>query len=210
MMNLLFLPGASGSREFWAPVRERLTDFGPSRVVAWPGLGGAPANPDVTRFDDLIELVMAVLEPNTHVIAQSMGTVVALRTALRCQQGADARLSSLALVATAGGLDMQRLGATDWREGAPEWHPKDAPRYFFDERTDFSQQIRTITCPTLLLSGGKDPLSPPSVSEHLQQLLPNARHVSLDRGEHDMAFAHPDWVATQLRVHLSRLPISLD
>ncbi len=200
-MKLLFLPGASGNRQFWDPVKAELDHFGDATTLGWPGLGGVPEDPNVTHFDHLVDLVRRELREPAHLIAQSMGTVVALRTALAAPQF----VASLVLVATAGGIDVQRLGATDWRDGAPAWHPKNAPRYFFDETSDFSREIQTITAQTLLLCGDEDPLSPVAVSERLLTLLPNARLSIVTGGDHDLAHVHAHDVAARISEHLERL-----
>jgi pimeloyl-ACP methyl ester carboxylesterase len=172
--------------------------------VGWPGLGGTPADPHVTRFGQLVDLVVGELDASghtvpTHLIAQSMGTVVALRAALAHPE----RVASLVLVATAGGIDVQRLGASDWREGAPSWHPRQAPRYFFDERSDFSEQIATLTLPVLLVSGDRDPLSPIAVSQRLLELMPQATLSVIAGGDHDLALTHAGEVSEQIRGHLA-------
>jgi poly(3-hydroxyoctanoate) depolymerase len=74
-MRFVFLPGASGNREFWQPVSDLLSDLGPRAIVGWPGLGGVPSQPDVGAVGDLVQRVVPALGPDVHLIAQSMGTV---------------------------------------------------------------------------------------------------------------------------------------
>ncbi len=50
---IVFLPGAFGRAEFWAPVAERLGDLGPTHLLSWPGFGGIPSDPTVHSLDDL-------------------------------------------------------------------------------------------------------------------------------------------------------------
>ena len=60
----------------------------------------------------------------------------------------------------------------------------------------------TIECPTLLLWGGADPISPPAVGRRLLGLLPNARlHVVAGAG-HDLAQTHGDEAASAIGEHL--------
>ncbi len=52
-MNLIFLPGASGSTEFWQPVMQQLPDEYQKSVIAYPCFGGYPAHPQVNHFAGL-------------------------------------------------------------------------------------------------------------------------------------------------------------
>lgn len=203
ILDLLCLPGASGSREFWQSACNELATHSRvnSRVLGWPGLGGAAARPDVTGFDDLVRLVVDDCPEPTHIAAQSMGGVVALRAALERPEC----VRSLTLCATAGGVDMAAMGAADWREGASEWHDRRDPRWFLDDRTDLSERLSEIRVPTLLLWGDADPLSPVAVGEHLEERIPDAHLVVIDGGDHDFVKLHAERVAREIAAHLKRV-----
>src|SRR5580693_4246046 len=109
--KVLFLPGAGGAAEFWHPVGQRLSSRWDSHYLRWPGLGNEPADPTIEGFDDLVGLVEQHLTAPVHVVAQSMGAIVAIRVALRHPD----MVRRLVLVATSGGLEMSDLGARDWR-----------------------------------------------------------------------------------------------
>jgi pimeloyl-ACP methyl ester carboxylesterase len=71
-------------------------------------------------LDDLFGWLVERLPPGTsHVIAQSMGGVLAARLALERPE----RVARLVLVATSAGVDMARLGAAEWRHEYRALHP---------------------------------------------------------------------------------------
>ena len=199
MPPLVFLPGAGGRSSFWRPVADRLADLGPAHVLGWPGFGDVPADATV---DSLAALYRWLLErlPNepSHVIAQSMGGVLAVRLAMDHPE----RVARLVLVATSGGLDLAQFGAADWRPeyllsvpGAPDW--------FVNDRTDLSGRLGAVKARTLLLWSDADPVSPPSVGRALATRIPNARLVTIAGGAHGFANERPDEVAAAIRAHLA-------
>ena len=112
MAHLVFLPGAGGGASFWRPVADKLADLGAVNVFGWPGFGDVPADSNIRSLDDLFHWLVKRLPPGaSHVIAQSMGGVLAVRLVLDQPN----RVASLVLVATSGGVDVARLGAADWR-----------------------------------------------------------------------------------------------
>jgi pimeloyl-ACP methyl ester carboxylesterase len=198
VIPLVFLPGAGGRSEFWAPVAERLGDLAPCHRLAWPGFGEVAADPAIGSLDDLFRWLLGRLpEGESHVIAQSMGGVLAARLAIEHP----ARVSRLVLAATSGGVDVARLGAEDWRPGYRATLP-DVPRWFVDDRTDLSARLSAIRAPTLLLWSDADPVSPLAVSELLAACIPGARRVVVRGGTHAFAEERPDEVAAAIRRHL--------
>jgi pimeloyl-ACP methyl ester carboxylesterase len=109
--SLIFLPGASGNREFWKPVSAGLRHPGARRFMTWPGFGGAPREPGVNGIDDLVARVTREITGPVALLAQSMGGVVAVRAALEKPR----LVRRLVLSVTSGGIDVASLGATDWR-----------------------------------------------------------------------------------------------
>ncbi|HEX7623456.1 MAG TPA: alpha/beta fold hydrolase, partial [Anaeromyxobacteraceae bacterium] len=143
----MFLPGAGGSASFWLPVADRLADLGPVQLIDYPGFGGLPADPSVHSLDDLFGWVVARLPPGaSHVIAQSMGGVLAVRFALEHPE----RVARLVLVATSGGVDVARLGGSDWRPAYRASLPE-VPGCFVNDHTDFTDRLPGIRARTLLL-----------------------------------------------------------
>jgi poly(3-hydroxyoctanoate) depolymerase len=199
MTTLVFLPGAGGRTSFWAPVAARLEDLGPRLLVAYPGFGDAPADPAVHSLSDLRGWVRARLPAGPcHLLAQSMGGVIAIGLALE----EPARVSSLTLTATSGGIDVAALGGLDWRAGFRAERPE-VPGWFEQDRTDFTAQLGRIRAPTLLLHGEADPLCPPAVPAFLRARIPGARSVLVPGGTHAFANERPDEAARAIRAHLA-------
>jgi pimeloyl-ACP methyl ester carboxylesterase len=196
---LLFLPGAGGSARFWRPVAERLAGLGAAHLVGYPGFDGQPRDPAVRSLDDLFGWVVARLPAGRcHVVAQSMGGVLAVRLALE----QPARVASLVLAATSGGVDVARLGGSDWRPGFRAERPE-APDWFETDRTDLGDRLHQVRCPVLLLWSDADPISPLGVGRLLEARIPGARLVTFAGGSHAFASERPDEVAVAIRSHLA-------
>lgn len=199
MPPLVFLPGAGGSASFWRPVASRLEDLGPVHLLGYPGFGGVAAEPGLRSLDDLYRWAVEQLPPGaSHVVAQSMGGVLAARLALERPE----RVARLVLAATSGGVDVRRLGAAEWRDDYRRSLP-DAPAWFVDDRTDLTGRLEEIRAPTLLLCGDSDPVSPPAVARFLAERIPGARVVTVPGGTHAFANERPDEVAAAIRAHLA-------
>jgi len=196
--SLVFLPGASGNREFWKLVSTGLRHPGARRFVSWPGLGGAPMEPGVRGIADLVARVAREIAGPSVLLAQSMGGVVAVRVALE----KPTLVRRLVLSVTSGGIDVASLGAADWRPSFVENHPG-LPSWFVDERQDLTARIREITVPVLLLWGDADPISPVAVGRRLAELFPNSKLVVLAGGTHDLVLERADEVIPHIERHLA-------
>ncbi|WP_431824259.1 alpha/beta fold hydrolase [Burkholderia sp. F1] len=198
--QLLFLPGASGSTAFWQPLADQLTHPAERRIVAYPGFGAEPADPDVRDFDGLVRRVLRHIDRPTAVIAQSMGGVIALRAALDRPEW----VTHLVLTVTSGGLDMQGLGAQEWRTGFVAANPH-LPDWFVSFRADLSAELGRVAQPTLLLWGDADPFSPVAAGRRLLERLPDARLHVVPGGQHDLAAVHARALAPLVDAHLQRI-----
>jgi pimeloyl-ACP methyl ester carboxylesterase len=186
-----------GAAAFWYPVGELLPAEWEKVYLAWPGLGGQDVDPGVQGFDDLVRLVEEELTEPSTLVAQSMGGVVAIRTALRHP----GKVQRLVLVATSGGVDVAGLGGSDWRADYRAEHPA-AARWITDDVPDHTDELRTLTAPTLLLWGDSDPISPVAVGEHLASLFPSSSLHVLAGGTHSLALDLPDEVAARITAHV--------
>ena len=194
--RLLFLPGAGADPGFWRPVGDRLS--GEKVYFGWPGLGHQPPSPEVNGLDDLVAMVDAELARGpADLLAQSMGGLVAVLAALRRPRS----VRRLVLSVTSAGLDMEALGAADWQETYHRNYP-DAACWLSDVRLDLADQLPQIACPTLLLWGDSDPISPVAMGERLAALLPSARLHVLKGGDHDLVRTRANEVVPLIQAHL--------
>lgn len=197
MTDLLFLPGAGASADFWRAAAGRLDLDRPRRFFAWPGLGNEPPDANVRGLDDLVAMVLAAIDEPADLIAQSMGGLVAVRVALAAPE----KVRRLVLAAASGGVRLDDLGAADWRGEYYRAFPS-AARWIGEVREDLSARLPALAQPTLLLWGEADPISPPAVGRRLQALLPDARLHVLRGAGHDLAQTHADETATRIGEHL--------
>jgi pimeloyl-ACP methyl ester carboxylesterase len=196
--RVLFLPGASGAGTFWRPVADLLPPEWRTTCLDWPGLGDVPHDPRVRTLDDLVGLVVAHMTEPVDLVAQSMGGVVAVLTALRYPE----RVRRLVLVGTSGGVDMARFDAEDWRPDYRAEYPSALP-WITTHTSDLSDELSTLQMPSLLIWGGADTISPPAVGEYLARRLPNARLVVVPDGDHMVARDRPAEVAPHIAAHLA-------
>lgn len=197
---MLFLPGARGERTFWRPVADLLPGRYERVFLEWPGHGTVPPDPRVTTFDDLVALVTARMDRPVDLVAQSMGGAVAIRAALDRPQ----MVRHLVLSATSGGVDLSRFDVEEWRASYRREYPTAGESAaLVDHRADFSERIRTIAAPTLLLWGDSDPISPVAVGEYLTSLLPRSKLIVVPGGSHMFAEEQPDVVAPYITSHLA-------
>ena len=172
--NLIFLPGASGNIEFWQPIISLLSPDYAKKIIAYPEFGGVPAQADIQNFDDLKQYVIHSINDLSHqqpsiVVAQSMGGIFAVQTALKHPE----QVKALVLIATSGGIDLSRFDVADWREDyqlnflVPDW--------FVNHRSALDHELNKIQCPVLLIWGDQDLISPVSVGRYLEKQFKQAR-----------------------------------
>lgn len=181
-VHILFLPGGSGAAEFWHPLGSLLPADWKKTYLSWPGLGKQASDSVVNSFDDLVHIAEKVIEGPTVLIAQSLGGIVGMRLALKHPS----RITHLVLTSTSGGFDTARFGAADWRPDYLASFP-DGARWITEEKPDHTSEIPDIACPSLLLWGSRDAISPIAVGEYLLSLLPNAQLKVIEEGDHYFA-----------------------
>ncbi|MEW6562597.1 MAG: alpha/beta hydrolase [Pseudomonadota bacterium] len=196
--KILFLPGTGGNPNFWKPAGQLLNTGIPHRYFGWPGFEAMPDMHNIHSLNDLAARVAAEIEGPTAIVAQSMGGILSIRTALAFPD----LITHLVLTATSGGIDVSSLGAQDWRNDFLEANPQ-APRWFIEERTDYSAQLPDIRIPVQLIWGDADPISPVAVGKKLLDLLPNAKLDVIPGGAHDVAVTHAHQVANLIGTHLA-------
>jgi pimeloyl-ACP methyl ester carboxylesterase len=196
MPDILFLPGAGASPDFWKPVGSRLPGEWPKHYFGWPGLGHQPHDPAISGIDDLVQLVAARMDRPVDLVAQSMGGVIAARIAIERPR----LVRRLVLSVTSGGVDMAGLGAVDWRPDYRRSFPQAAG--WITAAGSPYLVVEEVAAPTLLIWGDADPISPVAVGQHLAARLPDARLEIVPGGDHDVAATHPDRVAALIARHL--------
>ncbi|HET6438136.1 MAG TPA: alpha/beta hydrolase [Anaeromyxobacter sp.] len=201
MIPIVFLPGAVGRASFWTPVADRLRHLASPTLVGWPGFGEEPPDPRIGSLDDLLGWLRERLPPEPfHLVAQSMGGVLALRLALEDSK----RVASLVLTATSGGVDLAGRGVADWRADFRAEHPL-VPDWFERDRTDLTSRFCEVRVPTLILHGDADPLCPPALVALLERRIPGSRAIRVAGGTHSLARERPGEVAALIEAYLTSL-----
>lgn len=197
MPYVSFVPGASGDLDFAGPVAERMPNQWKTQLWSWPGAGMEPHDPPINGYDDLVERAAAALPDGGDVIAQSMGGVVAIGIAVAHPR----KVRRLVLVATSGGLDVERLGVADWRaEYRAEF--ANAAAWVTEQHIDHTPELPELCVPTCLIWGDSDPISPLGVGQALEATLPHANLHVIPGGTHMLARDRPEEVAELILRHL--------
>jgi pimeloyl-ACP methyl ester carboxylesterase len=190
-IHITLVPGAAGLGSFWDPILQVLPAGWAARALDLPGFGHCRERPDIQSHVDLVEYVARSMSGPGMVAGQSMGAYLALELALRHPQ----LVTHLVLVVAAGGVDMARHGALDWRVNHRKAHPS-GPAWVYAPLPDLTPQLGRITIPVLLVWANRDPISPLGVAEHLRGHLPNATLMPFDTDDH--------WVARQFAVPVAQ------
>ncbi|MDQ8953975.1 alpha/beta hydrolase [Acinetobacter rudis] len=192
--NWIFLPGASGRRQFWQPVVEQLDILEQATVLGYPGFDGVLSKPQVNDFESLQCYVLDQIQQPSIVVAQSMGGIFAVQAVLNKPE----LVQALVLVATSGGIDLTPFHVMDWRESYQQQF--DLPDWFVVEKSSVIEEaLHQITCPVLLLWGDNDPISPIGVGQYLQQKFQWAELEIIQDGQHDLAFTHARQVGSLIQ-----------
>jgi pimeloyl-ACP methyl ester carboxylesterase len=126
-----------------------------------------------------------------------MGGAIALRVALNHPQ----KIRRIVLTVTAGGLDVAKLGASDWRPEYRREYPN-AAEWIMTARPNLEHELFQIRQPTLLLWGDNDPISPVAVGRRLAELLPAAELHIVPAGDHGFVSERPREIVDLVRRHL--------
>lgn len=188
-MNLIFLPGASGSTVFWQPVVQALPSHLHKSVVAYPSFGGHADHVEVQSFEDLQHYVLQQIQQPSVIVAQSMGGIFAVQAALQKPH----LIQALVLVATSGGIDLSPFDVENWRDDYQQTFS--VPDWFVRDHSNVQDQLDQIACRVLLIWGNDDPISPVSVGQYLQEKLRYAELQVIEHGRHDLAYVYADQVA---------------
>jgi poly(3-hydroxyoctanoate) depolymerase len=198
-LPIAYLPGASGRSASWEPIASVLAYRREPMLFDYPGLGELPEIPEIQDLVDLTRWVASALPEVCDVVTLSMGSAIGLRLALDYPE----RVRRLVLVTPCGGLNVARFGAIDWRQDFVRARSQ-APRWFVEDRNDFSPRLGEISNTTLLVLGGEDLIAPPAVGDFLMARLPHAKLEVVQDASHDLEEEHPAFVASLIEAHLRR------
>jgi pimeloyl-ACP methyl ester carboxylesterase len=198
-LPVAYLPGASGRSASWEPIASVLAYRREALLFDYPGLGEGEELPGIADLSGLTRWVASQLPDVCDVVTLSMGSAIGLRLALEYPE----RVRRLVLVAPCGGLDAQRFGGLDWRETFVRERPQ-APRWFVEDDSDFTDELGSISAPTLLVFGDEDMIAPPAIGEFLMDRLPAAKLEVVPNASHDIEEEHPAFVASVIEAHLRR------
>ncbi|MCG5225163.1 alpha/beta fold hydrolase [Acinetobacter pittii] len=200
MKNLIFLPGASGSTAFWHLLIEKLPQQYRTKIIGYPGFGDTPQSLEVKSFEDLTNHVVDQINEESVIVAQSMGGIFAVAAALQKPQ----LVKGLVLIATSGGINLERFNLQDWREAYRQTFLK-YPDWFITTNANYEEFLSDINIETLLIWGDQDPVSPVEVGTYLDQIFKNSRLHIVKGGDHQLAEKHADEVATQIKDYLKKM-----
>lgn len=71
------------------------------------------------------------------------------------------------------------------------------------ERMDLRAELARISAPALVISGSRDPSTPPTHQELIAASIPRARHEVIDPGAHAVAVERPEAVNRLIQEHLT-------
>ncbi|WP_343595061.1 alpha/beta hydrolase [Acinetobacter sp.] len=198
--QLIFLPGASGSTDFWQPLIQQLPDEYEKRVIAYAGFGQMPVDPTIHNFAQLQSAVLQKIDQPSILIAQSMGGIFAIAAALQKPE----LIKGLVLIATSGGVDLQPFHVADWRD-AYQKEFLNYPDWFVTTQTRYDDLLQFIQIPVLLIWGDQDDISPIAVGEYLLEQLPQATLKVIKGGNHQLANGCATEVAHDILQYLQSL-----
>jgi pimeloyl-ACP methyl ester carboxylesterase len=198
-LPVAYLPGASGLWTTWEPVAAVLASRREPLLFDYPGLGESAENPDLHSLSELTSWIADELPERCDLVALSMGSVLALRLVLEHAP----RIRRLVLVTPCGGLNATRFGALDWRATFREQRP-DAPTWFLEDQTDFSDRLDQIRVPTLIVMGDKDLIAPVAIGQFLLERLVSAKLEVIPDATHDLDEEHPAFLASLIEAHFRR------
>lgn len=73
-------------------------------------------------------------------------------------------------------------------------------------RPDARDHLANVRCPTIVMCGDSDQLTPPECAREIAQLIPGARLVTVPRAGHMLTMEQPDFVNATLAAWLESLP----
>lgn len=222
---LLLLHGAGGNAEIWRPLLQVLGGF-EALAVSFPGRDGSAGTAHTTAHEAaawVLRFLEGIGRPEALLLGHSYGGAVAIEAAF-----ASSALSGLVLAASGARLRVHPKIMEAARD-AQKSGERLSPRFSFGEEAkeaaieryeraaastpvaatvadwtacnafDRMGQLGTLTLPTLVVSGGADPLTPPKYGRFLVETLPRATLEELPGAGHMFPFERPEVLAPLVR-----------
>lgn len=217
----LFLHGAGGASTIWITTLHRTARAARGVALDLPGHGRSTGA--IHSFDEILNAVGATAATlclgRAVLVGHSLGGLVALAAALAWPH----RVAGLVLVSTAPRLKVSRriFEAIDQWTGWPDFlaetgfspetprelrrrgallaggADREQTRRDFEvcQTRDVTDELGALRCPTLVISGDDDWLTPPKWAELLAERIPGAQRMRLPRCGHFPMFEAPDETA---------------
>jgi pimeloyl-ACP methyl ester carboxylesterase len=110
-------------------------------------------------------------------------------------------IKGLVLIATSGGINLERFKVQDWRQ-LYRLEYLESPDWFVTTKVDYEEFLSTIEIETLLIWGDQDTVSPIEVGQYLNQILKKSKLYIVEGGDHGLAKQDADEVAIQINAYL--------
>ena len=217
--TLVLIHGAGGSSQTFLHQLRRLDRTMNVVAVELPGHGSTPGpgRDTISSYANWVEKAFSAFPFESFFLGgHSMGGAIALELALRSWS----RIKGLILIATGAGLPVSvKIIEGLARDPEPtlalinKWcFPPDTDPLLIQQslelmrqtpiqviyndfqacnRFDRLENVSTITCPTLILVGDRDVMTPPAFSEALQREIPNSKLILVPGAGHLVMLEKP-------------------
>lgn len=227
--SLVFIHGAGGSHRHWihqvrglAPVNAYALDL--------PGHGrsGGEARTSISSYAQFVrDFVEALGLPRVVLVGHSMGGAIVQQAALECAS----RVEGMVLVGTGARLrvlpsildglleefestvdmllgyayaddspqELMELGRREWLANPPQVIHGD---FLACDNFDTMDRLGQIDCPTLVLCGEDDVLTPLKYAQYLERHIPNATLTVVPRAGHMVMLEQPQRVNRAIEEYL--------
>ncbi len=225
--------GAGGTHQHWGLQLQALGETTHMIALDLPGHGRSPG-PGCRRIADYSQILVAALDAlgleQAVLAGHSMGGAIALWTALTAPE----RVAGLALIGTGARLRVlpaliegfvddpaaavrlivaraySNAAAPELRAAGEAAFRQTDPAVFHEDLLgchvfDALEQVQAIRCPTLLLCGTEDQLTPPRFSEYLHEQIAGSTLVLVPGAGHMVLIEQPEAVNAALREFFYRL-----
>lgn len=232
---IVCLHGAGGTHSHWGYQLRDLHTFAQVYALDLPGHGRSPP-PGRTTIGDYSAALLGWMDaldiPQVLLVGHSMGGAIALWTALHTP----GRVLGLGLIGTGGRLRVRQDILTGFDQDVPatlqlivdsSYAPDTSPNlrqqglsaysvcdpvvyqgdFLACDRFDLLDRLAGICCPTLIVCGSEDRMTPPKYSQALRDRIAGAKLILVPRAGHMVMLEQPAAVSNGLLHMIQQLPI---